>query len=486
MEFLEPNRTCWRIAAARRAAFLIDYQAYYQALLAALGEARRQILLVGWSFDPRTRLMPDGERRKDAPDEIGRLLIELAKSRPGLEVRILIWRSALAVSATQDFFPHRAKGWFKNTGVGFLLDDTVPFGACHHQKVIVIDDCLALCGSGDICGDRWDTPAHLDRDARRRNPGRGFHPPRHEVMIMAQGPIAAALGDLARQRWREAGGEALAPVIGAETPWPQGIGVDIENTQLAIARTEPRWKSRAGCGEIAALTLTAIAGARRSLYLENQYFTSPVIAEALAARLAEPEGPEVVLVSNHRSVSYFDQLTMDRTRAVFIWRLMSADVFGRLRVFAPFTAEGEAIIVHAKTMIVDDRLARISSANLNNRSQGFDTECELALEATRPEERDAIATLGDGLAGHWLGRRAEQVKASRERRGGLIAAITELNRHGHLRPIEPLRLGAFGSFVADFHLGDPMSAADSWAPRRRRDRLYSQVRRDSRRRVRRG
>ena len=38
-------------------------------------------------------------------------------------------------------------------------------------------------------------------------------------------------------------------------------------------------------------------------------------------------------------------------------------------------------MVHSKVMIVDDRLLRIGSANLNNRSMGTDTECDLAIEA---------------------------------------------------------------------------------------------------------
>jgi phosphatidylserine/phosphatidylglycerophosphate/cardiolipin synthase-like enzyme len=155
---------------------------------------------------------------------------------------------------------------------------------------------------------------------------------------------------------------------------------------------------------------------------------------------------------------------------------MLADVFGRLRIFAPFSPGGEAIIVHAKDMVVDDALAVISSANLNNRSQGFDTECELALEAKRDEERAAIGSLRDGLIGHWLGRTAAQFATVRQRRGGLIAAITELNRNDRLRPIEPRRLGPIGAFIADFHIGDPISVTDSWSPLRRRERLYREAR----------
>ena len=54
----------------------------------------------------------------------------LVRERPELDIRILCWKSALPVSATQHFFPHRAKQCFKGTPVRFRLDATVPNGAC--------------------------------------------------------------------------------------------------------------------------------------------------------------------------------------------------------------------------------------------------------------------------------------------------------------------------------------------------------------------
>ena len=38
-----------------------------------------------------------------------------------------------------------------------------------------------------------------------------------------------------------------------------------------------------------------IAAARHSIYIENQYFTADKVGDALAARLSEPDGPEVVV-----------------------------------------------------------------------------------------------------------------------------------------------------------------------------------------------
>lgn len=192
MDVLRPGDTCWRKARAARAAFLVDTEAYYTAVFEALRNARRSVFLLGWGFDPRARLFPDGFDGPADPDEVGRILVAVSRARPDLEIRLLIWKSALPIAASQQFFPHRARAWFKDTNVQFVLDDQVPFGACHHQKVLVIDDTLAFCGGGDISVDRWDTPGHLEHDPRRIMPDQQHHPPRHEVMMMVDGQAAQA------------------------------------------------------------------------------------------------------------------------------------------------------------------------------------------------------------------------------------------------------------------------------------------------------
>jgi phosphatidylserine/phosphatidylglycerophosphate/cardiolipin synthase-like enzyme len=475
---LRPGETCWRIARADRAAFLIDTEAYFAAVADALQKARRSILLLGWGFDPRTRLFPDGYDGPDDPDEVGRILVELACAKPELDVRLLIWKSALPISAQQEFFPHKARRWFKNTPVKFRLDNQVPFGACHHQKVLVIDDRLAFCGGGDIAVDRWDTPGHLDDDQRRIMPDQEYHAPRHEVMMMVDGEAARALGDLSRERWRRAAGEVVEPPSDAGgDPWPNHLPPTLTEVDVAIARTEPAWKTRPLVAEIRKLTLESIARAKDTIYLENQYFASPLITEALAARLAEPDGPQVVLVSTGQAPSWFDRATMDRARGAMIWRLRAADIFGRFRAFWPATARGRTVIVHSKVSVIDDRIARVGSANLNNRSGGFDTECELAVECGDEAGRLAIAAFRDRLVGHFMGCTGDSVAKARADFGGLVGAIDALNRDtGRLHVIEPPQTTPFGEFVTRNHLGDPQDTQDSWRPNRRRERLYEEVR----------
>src|SRR3546814_2584573 len=96
------------------------------------------------------------------------------------------------------------------------------------------------------------------------------------------------------------------------------------------------------------------------------------IAGALATRLAEPDGPEVVLIGPKEGKGWMEREVMDRGKAAFVCALREADKHGRLRVFYPTGAEesDEWVMVHAKLMIVDDRLVRVDSTNLNNRSMG--------------------------------------------------------------------------------------------------------------------
>src|SRR5580658_11350861 len=238
MGLLRATETCWRLGPTGRVKVLVDGQDYFRAVLEALRRARRSIHLLGWSFDPRARLTPDAAH----PAEIGRTLIELARRNPLLDVRLLVWRSALPISATQSGFPHRARSWFRGTPVRFELDDKVPLGACHHQKVVVIDDSLAFVGGADFADDRWDSSGHLDDDPRRVAPDGRRHGPRHEVMAMCDGPAAASLGALFRERWRTAVGEMADHAAADAAAWPQGLAPDIAGGLSAIARTEPQWR----------------------------------------------------------------------------------------------------------------------------------------------------------------------------------------------------------------------------------------------------
>lgn len=472
---LRPGLTCWRTDRAERAAFLLDNATYFSAAKAVMKQARRSIHLLGWAFEPKTQLEPDENGGGPKEDQIAVLLHDLACERPDLDVRLLVWKSALPISASQHFFPHRARKFFRHTPVKFRLDASVPMGACHHQKVLVIDDWFAFCGGGDFGADRFDTIKHRDHDLRRTMPWGQPHQPRHEVMCLVEGPAAMALGDLFRRRWaRECSVELPAPAPpGPDRPqWPEHVKVDFTDVQVGIARTEPDWRGHEEVRETERLHLASIAAAEKLIYLENQYLTAPIFAEALAARLAEPDGPEVVIVSTAKAPSWFDQATMDRTRSSFLERLIAADAHGRFRAYCPWTRKGSAsIIVHSKVSIIDDRLLRAGSTNLNNRSAGFDTECDVAVEADDEATRAGIARFRSRLLAHYIGCSTDDFHDTFGRTGSLAAAIEahDLATPRRLRPLTPQPIGPLARLIAAYHLGDPADREDSWRPWKRKD-----------------
>ncbi|MBV8681287.1 MAG: phospholipase, partial [Caulobacteraceae bacterium] len=201
----------WRREMAPRAAVFVDMADYFVAAREAMKKARRSIHFVNWAFDANTLFEPDSGGGGPDEDRIGVFLKSLAAARPEVDVRILCWDSAFPIAATQNFFPIVDRRVFRGTAVKFVLDSKVPMGACHHQKMIVIDDAVAFCGGGDIGPDRWDTPEHLDHDPRRiKTPADNkCFDSRHEVMALVDGPPARALGDLFRLRWERATGEVL-------------------------------------------------------------------------------------------------------------------------------------------------------------------------------------------------------------------------------------------------------------------------------------
>jgi len=465
---LTPGAGVWRSEIAHRFSILMENEAYFDALSSALHKAERSIVILGWQFDPRTHLDPE-TRPGDRQHEIGHQLRMLVKRKPDLDIRLLIWKSPLLIAASQGFYPHRAQRWFRKRMVEFRMDSPGPIGACHHQKVIVIDDRVAFCGGGDISTDRWDSVDHLDQDPRRTLPSGVICKARHEVMSVMDGPAARALGDLARERWFKATWERTVPDDVENDPWPDGVATQMTEVPVGIARTEPKWGGRHEVRENEALHLEAIRRAKKLIYFENQYFTSPLIAAALAERLAEVDGPEVVVISTGQSPSWFDSMTMDTARAEVLYRLEQADRYNRFFAFAPLTEGGDRIIVHAKVSIIDDRLLRIGSSNLNNRSMGLDTECDVAAEPVDDAGRAVIVNHRHRSIGHWIGVPVEDFAAVEAVMGSTGAAICSFDS-ARLKPLGSEPPTQIQRLVAEWQLGDPTSSSDAWRPWKRLNR----------------
>ena len=168
-----------------------------------------------------------------------------------------------------------------------------------------------------------------------------------------------------------------------------------------------------------------IAAARRTIYIENQYFTAPRIAAALE-KPRRARRPEVVLVLRLLSHGWLEEATMHVLRTRLIRRLRQVDRFGRFRVYYPHVPgwPKACIDVHSKLMIVDDDWVRIGSANLSSRSMALDTECDLVVES-RGQARVAEAIRGfrERLLAEHLDTEPERVREEVEKAGSLNGAI---------------------------------------------------------------
>jgi phosphatidylserine/phosphatidylglycerophosphate/cardiolipin synthase-like enzyme len=423
-----PGRNCWRVARAERAAVLIDGEAYFGSVADAIERAEHSIIIIGWDFDSRTRLRWRGNDRD--PEHIGALMDEALQRRPALHVYILDWDYSFIYIWQRELLSGWRLGRRSHGRVHFRLDGTHPLGAAQHQKVVIVDDALAFVGGFDFGPCRWDTPQHRPDDARRMTASGRPYAPFHDVQMAVDGAAAAALGQLARERWLRVTGEPIPLAPPGLDPWPAEMAVDFAGVDVAIARTQPAHGNRPAVREVEALYLDAIAAARRWIYIENQYVTSVAIGEALAARLEERDGPEVVIVQPRHCEGWLENSTMGPLRGRLAQRLYAADRYGRLQLYYPHVsglAAGMRLTVHAKVLVVDDRLLRIGSANLNNRSMGLDSECDVAIESRGdPTLAARIAAVRDQLVGEHVGRQPAAVAERLRATGSLIRTIEQL------------------------------------------------------------
>ncbi|OWY80045.1 phospholipase D-like domain-containing protein [Rhodococcus sp. BUPNP1] len=470
---LEPGSTCWRIARAERLTCIVDAADYFRHAKSAMLRAEKRIMLIGWDFDTRIKFEPDGATL-EGPNKLGEFLEWLPERRPDLDIYLLKWNIGAFSALARGMTPVFVLDWLTDPRLHFEIDGAHPVGAAHHQKILVVDDSIAFCGGIDMTVDRWDTPDHPDRSKYRREPSGKRYGPWHDVTTAVDGDAARTLGDQARARWKAATGEELDPVPEPEPIWPDDLEPTLHGVDVGIARTLPAYDGKDGVHEIEALYLSVIEKARHTLYLESQYLASRRIADALAERLQEPDGPEIVVVIPRNAEGWLERKAMDGARRALLHMLWEADVHGRFAAYYPVTAGGEPIYVHAKVVVMDETLLRIGSSNLNNRSMGFDTECDLAIESAEPGDAvgRAAVELRNILVAEHLDVDPEVIAEATKDGGSLISTIERLRGPGRsLRPFEPGTVSDEDSVLAESALADPERASRSFG--RRIERFFA-------------
>ena len=433
-DLFRPGRNCWRVAHARQVAVLVDGEAYYGAVRQSMIKAQRQILIAGWDLHSQLELVR-GPVDDKLPRQLADLLTALLLGNSKLDVYILLWDYASIYALEREPLFLGDNPWEGHPRLHFVKDNKHPLTASQHQKLVVIDGSIAYCGGFDLSTWRWDTNAHPAEEPRRIDTDGAAYQPFHDLQMLVDGDAAAAVRDLFLDRWRWATGAAIAVLPDSERSgdaWPEGVKVMLREQQVAVARTLSAFDERPEVREIEQLYLDTIASTQHLLYLENQYLTSRSIGDALCASLARERGPEVIVILPQRTGAWIEQHTMDILRARMLSRLREADRHGRLRVYYPDVVglSDGCLMVHAKLTIADDKLLRIGSSNLSNRSMGLDSECDLCTLGEGDDEITAIRGLRHRLLAIFLSVDAEEVARAEarahERGQGVIRALDDL------------------------------------------------------------
>lgn len=163
--------------------------------------------------------------------------------------------------------------------------------ASHHQKMVLVDYESADLAVGFVMGHNmldwyWDTDAHSMK-GRPHAPEKGANAPlpRQDFSSRVTGPILADLYDNFQSAWNQAfkanPGHAkenlLAPATSVKYQQrPRGADVALS---AQILRTQPQVGQRVK--DIQKMYLQAVSNATQLIYIENQYFRWPVLAERI-------------------------------------------------------------------------------------------------------------------------------------------------------------------------------------------------------------
>jgi phosphatidylserine/phosphatidylglycerophosphate/cardiolipin synthase-like enzyme len=244
-----------------------------------------------------------------------------------------------------------------------------------HSKMVIIDGREAFTIGSPFLAEYFD-----DRDHRIDNGKRGWmhlvnqiKVPVHDVSSYLTGPAVASLDETFCLHWNteRGGAAALAPVAPPPAD-PAGIQLQVNRSLYGEKRYPDVPKGEAGIYES---YLRAISRAKDYIYLENQYFTSDELCDALVLALTDPTRPnlQLIMVINAKvdipkygtwQSEIFSKLlaagsgAVSRVGIFTLWSHEPADAeHAKPRIIRNY--------VHSKVAIIDDSWATVGSANLD-------------------------------------------------------------------------------------------------------------------------
>jgi phospholipase D1/2 len=394
---LRPGHNVWREVTAEAAGVIVDAADYYDAFYWAARAARRSILISGWQFDRKVKLLRGGDVPPGAEVRFLKFLDGLCKSNPALHICILAWDFHVVFAAEREWMQRVYFHWMTNRRFHFRFDDAPVAGGSHHQKFVVVDGGLAFLGGMDVCESRWDDRCHLAVNPVRISRGRP-QKPYHDVQVyLAGGEGPGVLEEMFFERWQRSGGTPprLPPAPTEGDAHRLRGAIHFGAGRVALSRTDPR-ADGSTVREVERLFEDAIAAAERLLYIETQYFSSRRMYEALVARMRDAARSrlQIVVVVNERAEALKEEIAVGLRQAKNIegLREVAAQTGHDLGCYHAVCAGASevtfrATYIHSKLMVVDDLFLTVGSANFTNRSMGVDSELHASWEVKEAGER---------------------------------------------------------------------------------------------------
>lgn len=388
---------------------LVDGDAAWGAVAGALRASQSTVHLATWNYQPTTEL----ERPTpltDPDDRAAYTVQDLLETRAaaGTRVRFLLWDAPflrqpreLRRVATRGDDNFEALEQANPTerpvldGAESLINQVVgnfQIGS-YHQKTVVVDGRVGFCGGMNLRENDWDTRGHEALDARRcrydREAGHRVrvdagelasdHAPRHDYVARIEGPAVADLEHNFQQRWNHLLDRGVSWSQYATEMADPPVHPPIRGgSQVQVVRTMPEPFNERGILDV---HLRALRTARKLIYIEDQYFRSTHISDAIADTVRAFPGIHVIAVTLRSQAD--DLLAGGWSREAFDRIRQRLPGFMLHVLMVPRVLVGQRSLVeidnHAKLMIVDDLFLTVGSANINDRAFEFEGEINVAV-----------------------------------------------------------------------------------------------------------
>lgn len=392
-----------------RVELLVDGEDGWANVARAIESARETIRIATWVYDPQMELLRP-EPLADPPARVLNTVHRMLQRRAseGVLVQLLLWDPPLlplpretknAARSAMDGFevlseknPTPFTIFQEKHEIPNLVVGGWPIGS-YHQKTVVCDGRVGFCGGMNLKQNDWDTRLHRIFDPARcrfSRPGAfrrrvrdlaepADHPPRHDFMARIEGPSVAHIEENFRQRWNRLINRG---VLHAENSTPvemPSLGMEAGSSAVQVVRTMPAPLEERGIRDV---WLRAIRAARKLIYIEDQYFRSVAISEAIAAAIQKTPALQVIVITsemhaNQPITGQWSRVCFDIIGAVrpefnlFALHVIGTDCHGNRSVLR--------IDNHGKLLIVDDTFLMVGSCNVNDRGLDYEGECNLAI-----------------------------------------------------------------------------------------------------------